>query len=79
LNKTGTVRLMTGGAELSAGMFFCVNLGKALRFGDIFGVATDAEEGDAGFFWSESGRVVSMFCEGSMTGFAVDVGVHTPA
>ena len=68
---------MTGGAELSAGMFFGVDLGKALRFGDIFGVAADAEEGDVGFLWSESGGVVSMFCEGSMTGFAVDVGVRT--
>lgn len=62
---------MTGVAELSARVRLRVDLGEALRLGNIFGVTADAEMSDIGFLRSQSGRIVGMFGQRAVAGFAV--------
>ncbi len=69
------MRLVAGVARLTAGMFSGVHLGEALRLGDIFGVAADAELSDIGKLRGDAGGIVGMFGKGTMAGFAIDMGV----
>ena len=71
------MRLMAGIAELAAGVFLRIHLGKALRLGDIFGVTPDAELGDVGELRSNAGGVFGVLGEGAVAGLAVHMRVHT--
>ena len=71
------MRVMTGVAELAAGMFLGIHLREVLWLGDIFGMAANAQMYDIGLFWFETGGIVSVLGERPVAGLAVDLSVDT--
>ena len=71
--KARAVRLVAGVAELPPGMILGVDLREALRFGDIFGMAADAEMCDVGFLRRDASGIVGVFRQRTVAGFTVDV------
>lgn len=71
------MRVMTGVAELAAGMFLGINLWEALRLGDIFGMAANAKVCDVGLFRPEIRGIVGVFGERPVAGLTVDLNVST--
>ena len=71
------MRVMTGVAELAAGMFLGIHLREVLWLGDIFGMAANAQMYDIGLFWFETGGIVGMFGERPVACLAVDRSVDT--
>jgi hypothetical protein len=69
------VRLVASVAGHAAGVFSGNDLREGGGFGCILFMAAAAEVGDVGEFGDEGGRVIGMFGEGAMAGFAGDVGV----
>lgn len=76
MNQARVVWLMAGVAELAAGMLLGVDLREALRLGDVFGVAADAEMGDVGFLRLHARGVVGVLGERAVAGLTVDVDVR---